>query len=146
MAIAGGSGRRMVPPETVGVIRAGVLDDAARAAYAAAYRPDRETGGGLGSMDAAMRGAQLFEVVVAGAVVARYALRMDQHDNGREIVVVAAAGGLPGVDLVASVLPNIEKQGAGADRMTLRTRRPGLVRKLKKQGWVVDAYCMGKKI
>lgn len=110
MALAGGCGRRMVPPETVGVIRAGLLDDAARAAYAAAYRPDRETGGGLGSMDAAMRGAELFEVVVAGAVVARYALRMDQHDNGREIVVVAATGSLPGVDLVASVLPNIERQ------------------------------------
>lgn len=131
-----------------GVIREGVLDDAARAAYAAAYRPDRQTGGGLGSMDAAMRGAQLFEVVCCGAVVARYALRTVDYANGREIVVVAAAGGLPGVDLVASVLPNIEQQGAGAgaDRLTMRTRRPGLVRKLKKQGWVLDAYCMGKNL
>lgn len=131
-----------------GVIREGVLDDAARAAYAAAYRPDRQTGGGLGSMEAGMRGAQLFEVVCCGAVVARYALRTVEHANGREIVVVAAAGGLPGVDLVASVLPNIEQQGAGAgaDRLTMRTRRPGLVRKLKKQGWVLDAYCMGKNI
>ena len=136
----------MGPVQEEGVIREGALDDAARAAYAAAYRPDRRTGGGLGSMDAAMCNAQLFEVVYCGAVVGRYALRTVDHANGREIVVVAAAGGLPGVDLVASVLPNIEKQGAGADRMTLRTRRPGLVRKLKKQGWVLDAYCMGKKI
>lgn len=134
--------------QETGVIREGVLDDAARAAYAAAYRPDRQTGGGLGSMDAAMRGAQLFEVVCCGAVVARYALRTVDHANGCEIVVVAAAGGLPGVDLVASVAPNIEQQGAiaGADRLTMRTRRPGLVRKLKKQGWVLDAYCMGKNL
>ena len=128
------------------VIREGVLDDAARAAYATAYRPDRETAGGLGSMDEAMRGAQLFEVVVAGVVVARYALRQDHYENGSEIVIVAAAGGLPGVDLVASLVPTIERQGAIADRMTMRTRRPGLVRKMKKQGWVLDAYCMGKKI
>ena len=128
------------------VIREGVLDDAARAAYAAAYRPDRETAGGLGSMDEAMRGAQLFEVVVAGAVVVRYALRQDHYENGSEIVIVAAAGGLPGVDLVASLVPTIERQGAIADRMTMRTRRPGLVRKMKKQGWVLDAYCMGKTI
>ena len=128
------------------VIREGVLDDAARAAYAAAYRPDRETAGGLGSMDEAMRGAQLFEVVVAGVVVARYALRQDHYENGSEIVIVAAAGGLPGVDLVASLVPTIERQGAIADRMTMRTRRPGLVRKMKKQGWVLDAYCMGKTI
>ena len=123
-----------------------MLDDAARAAYAAAYRPDRETAGGLGSMDEAMRGAQLFEVVVAGVVVARYALRQDHYENGSEIVIVAAAGGLPGVDLVASLVPTIERQGAIADRMTMRTRRPGLVRKMKKQGWVLDAYCMGKTI
>ena len=128
------------------VIREGVLDDAARAAYAAAYRPDRETAGGLGSMDEAMRGAQLFEVVVAGAVVVRYALRQDHYENGSEIVIVAAAGGLPGVDLVASLVPTIERQGAIADRMTMRTRRPGLVRKMKKQGWVLDAYCLGKTI
>ena len=41
----------MVPPEPVGVIRVGMLDDAARAACAAAYRPDqrarnRRRGGG----------------------------------------------------------------------------------------------------
>ena len=74
------------------------------------------------------------------------ALPLTGQTNGREIVVVAAAGGLPGVDLVECVLPKIEQQGAGADRMTLRTRRLGLVWKLKRQGWVLDACCMGKKI
>jgi len=130
------------------VIRGGVLDEAARAAYAAAYSARCDTAGGLGSMDAGMRDAQLFEVVVSGVVVARYALRVEQHANGVELVVVAAAGGASGVDLTASILPTIEKQGhqAGAHRVTLRTRRPGLVRKLRKQGWVLDAYCMGKTI
>lgn len=130
------------------LIRAGTLDDAARAAYAVAYSARCDTGGGLGSMDAGMQGAQLFEVVVSGAVVARYALRLEQHANGVELVVVAAAGGASGVDLTASIVPTIETQGrqAGAHRVTLRTRRPGLVRKLKKQGWVLDAYCMGKNI
>lgn len=138
----------MVAPEKEALIRGGVLDEAARAAYAAAYSARCDTAGGLGSMDAGMLGAQLFEVVVSGAVVARYALRLDQHTNGVEMVVVAAAGGASGLDLTASIVPTIERQGqgAGADRVTLRTRRPGLVKKLKKQGWVLDAYCMGKPI
>ncbi|SFV12794.1 hypothetical protein SAMN05216552_10371, partial [Pseudoduganella namucuonensis] len=45
-------------------VRPGVLDEEARAAYAAAYTPDRDTSAGLGSMEAGMRGAKLFEVVL----------------------------------------------------------------------------------
>ena len=128
------------------LIRPGVLDDAARAAYAAAYTASRDTSGGLGSMDAGLSGASLFDVVLAGEIVCRYALSIEQHENGAELVIVAAAGGVRGVDLVASVLPHIETQGPGAKRVTLTTRRRGLVRKLLKQGWVLDAYSMGKNL
>ena len=128
------------------LIRPGVLDAAARAAYAAAYTASRDTSGGLGSMDAGLAGAALFEVVLAGEIVCRYALRIEQYAKGAELVIVAAAGGVRGVDLVASVLPHVETQGPGAERITLRTRRRGLVRKLLKQGWALDAYCMGKRL
>lgn len=123
-----------------------MLDDAARAAYAAAYTASRDTSGGLGSMADSLDGAALFDVVLAGEIVCRYALRVEQYANGAELVIVAAAGGIRGVDLVASVLPHIETQGPGAERITLTTRRRGLVRKLLKQGWALDAYSMGKNL
>ncbi len=122
-----------------------MLDGAARAAYSAAYGARCETSGGLGSMDAGLDGAALFEVVIGGAVVGRYALRLVDRPNGRELVIVAAAGGAPGFDLVASILPHVvDKQSQGADRITVRTRRRGLVKKLLARGWSVDAYVLGK--
>lgn len=142
-----GSGGGSVPAlQEKALIRPGVLDDAARAAYAAAYTASRDTSGGLGSMADGLAGAALFEVVLNGETVGRYALRMREWANGHELAIVAAAGTLPGFDLVATVLPFVETQGRGADRVTVRTRRRGLVRKLQKQGWSLDAYCMGKSL
>lgn len=142
-----GSGGGSVPAlQEKAVIRPGVLDDAARAAYAAAYTASRDTSGGLGSMADGLDGATLFDVVLNGETVGRYALRMREWANGHELAIVAAAGALPGFDLVATVLPFVEAQGQGAERVTVRTRRRGLVRKLQKQGWSLDAYCMGKSL
>lgn len=124
----------------------GRLDAEARAAYARAFDARTDTTGGLGSLEAALDGADLFEVVVAGATVARYALKALQRANGREVFVVAAAGGVPGVDLVASVLPYIEHQCADADRITVNTRRRGLVKKLAREGWTIDSYVLRKKL
>jgi hypothetical protein len=97
-------------------------------------------------MEACLAGAMLFDVKVAGRIVARYALKQVQRDHGTEVFIVGAAGGLPGVDLVATVAPYIAQQCAEADRLTINTRRRGLVRKLQKQGWTLDSYVMRKKL
>lgn len=128
------------------VIRAGQLDAAARAAYAAAFSARCDTTGGLGTMDAALAGAALFEVVVMGAVVARYAIKEFQRPHGVEAYVMAAAGGLPGVDLIRTLEPTIALHCQAADRMKFATRRRGLVKKMVRQGWVIDSYVLGKKI
>lgn len=131
-----------------GTVIPAVLDDEARAAYAKAFDARRDTTGGLGDMEACLQRGQLFEVVVDGRVVARYALEVVQCDKGREVFVTGAAGNLPGVDLVAGLVPYITNQcvRAGADAVTINTRRRGLVRKLEREGWSLDAYVMRKKL
>jgi len=124
----------------------GLLDDSARAAYARAFDERRDTTGGLGSMDSALEGAMLFDVVVCGATVARYALKQVDRPGGTEVFVVAAAGGAKGVDLIASIEPYILSQCQQADRLTVNTRRRGLVKKLQRQGWTLDSFVMRKKI
>lgn len=97
-------------------------------------------------MDACLAAAQLFEVKLAGAVVARYALQQVAREKGVEVFIVGAAGSLPGVDLVAAITPYITQQCAAADCLTINTRRRGLVRKLEKQGWELSSYVMRKKL
>jgi hypothetical protein len=134
------------PTPALAEIVPGVLDDAARAAYARAFDERRDTSGGLGDMEACLRGAQLFEVRIAGQIVARYALTEVRRDHGVEVFIVGAAGGAQGYDLVREVTPFIERQCAAADALTINTRRRGLVKKLQAQGWKLDAYVMRKKL
>lgn len=137
----------MVPAAPlVATVEPGQLDDAARAAYAKAFDARRDTTGGLGDMEACLSRSQLFEVKVAGQVVARYALEQVQADKGVEVWVTALAGSLPGVDLVRGLSPYIEQQCARADCLTMQTRRPGLVKKLEREGWQLSAYIMRKKL
>jgi hypothetical protein len=130
----------------VATVERGELDAAALAAYARAFDERRDTTGGLGDMEACLRGAMLFDVKVQGRVVARYALRQVQRDKGVEVFIVAAAGGMQGVDMVQAVEPHIARQCEQADRLTINTRRRGLVKKLTKQGWTLDSYVMRKKL
>lgn len=132
------------PP--VAVVRPGLLDEPARTAYAAAFVESRDCMRGLSSMDDELAGAHLFDVVVADVIVARYALKQVQRANGVEVVVVAAAGGMPGMCMVSTVVPHIEQQCSAADRLTIQTRRRGLVKKMLRQGWELDAFVMGKKL
>jgi hypothetical protein len=80
-------------------------------------------------------GAQLFHICAGAAVVVALVLRVDHTATGSEGVIVAASGGLAGVDLVASCMPAIEAQFSGVSRYRIHTARPGLVRKLAKQGY-----------
>lgn len=136
-----------VPAAPVAAIVPGALDDAAIAAYSKAFDARRDTTSGLGSMLDQLKQSQLFDVVMDGAIIARYALKPVQRANGVEMYVVAAAGAAKGVSLVHSVLPFIEQsQCQGADCLTVNTRRRGLVKQLAGMGWKLDSYVMRKKL
>lgn len=129
-----------------GTVEPGQLDAAARAAYAKAFDARRDTTGGLGDMEACLSTATLFDVKLNGETVARYALEQVNQAHGVEVFIVAAAGGVPGCDLVASLVPYIAQQCATADCLTINTRRRGLVKKLERQGWELSSYVMRKKL
>lgn len=96
-------------------------------------------------MEACLQDAQLYEVQLGGVTVARYALKQVERARGNEVFIVAAAGNAPGFDLVQSIEPVIAAQCAAVDSMVINTRRKGLVKKLSKQGWTLDAFVMRKK-
>lgn len=130
----------------VATIEPGQLDDAALAAYAKAFDARRDTTGGLGDMAACLQRAQLFDVKVGGATVGRYALQQVERAKGVEVFMVAAAGSVPGVDLIEALEPFVVRQCERADRLTINTRRRGLVKKLLSRGWTLDSYVMRKKL
>lgn len=138
----------VLDPQAQGVaqIVPGVLDDQARRDYQKAFDDKRDTTGGLGSMDTAFEGAELFDLVIDGKTVGRYALKAVTRAKGTEVFVIAATGRVKGVDLLASVFPAIEQQCQGADRVTVNTRRRGMVKKLLAMGWTLDSFVLRKKI
>lgn len=100
------------------------------------------TGGAL-SIDDACAGAVTWAVEnAAGVVVMAYAMRA----AGGACWITAAGGDAPGVDLVRSVLPVMERQARamGCAQMAVTTRRAGLVRKLKKNGFEQSAVTLRK--
>lgn len=123
-----------------------MLDDEARRAYAKAFDTRRDTTGGLGSLESALGDAELFDVVASGRTVARYALKVCERAKGTEVFVVAAAGSFPGADLIESLYPAVAMQCEGVDRLTINTRRRGLVKKLLGQGWTLDSFVLRKKL
>lgn len=134
------------PQGGVAAIVPGRLDDEARAAYRRAFDERRDTTGGLGDMETCLQQASLFDVVIGGVTVGRYALKPVQRAHGVEVYIVAAAGAAAGVALIETVLPYVETQCPNADRLTVNTRRRGLVKKLAAQGWTLDSYVLRKKI
>jgi len=97
-------------------------------------------------MDSCLSNASLFDIVLDGVTVGRYALKAIQRERGIEMYIVAAAGAAPGADLIASVLPFVESQCREVDCITVNTRRRGLVKKMAAQGWTLDSYTLRKKI
>lgn len=110
---------------------------------AAAVKHDA-TGGTQNAADLAAD-AFLFKVVTEeGAIVAAYSMRIHQHEKHSVAWVVAAGGRLPGVDLLATVVPVIKRQAreCGASQVALITRRQGMVKRMKKQGFAVTGVVM----
>lgn len=102
------------------------------------------TGGTL-SIGEACAGAMTWAVEnEAGQVVMAYAMRV----GGGVCWVVAAGGEARGVDLVKATMPTIERQARamGCSQVAVTTCRPGLVRKLRAQGFGQSAVTLRKKL
>lgn len=102
------------------------------------------TGGAL-SIEEACHGATTWAVEDGeGRIVMAYAMRA----AGGACWITAAGGGANGVDLVRSVLPVMERQAKalGCQQMAITTKRRGLMRKLKKQGFAESAVTMRKEL
>jgi len=92
-------------------------------------------------------GAQLFELHDDdGEVVAAFVLRVDRRECRNVGVVVAAGGSLPGIDLTAAIMPHIERMFVGCEAIAVHTERPGLVRKLNRQGYRTVEVILEKKV
>ncbi|MDN3921509.1 hypothetical protein [Roseateles violae] len=93
-------------------------------------------------------GCCLFELWDADRLVGAFAARRDSYSDGA-VITVTAAGGLPGYDLtsVIDAWAQLQAVGPGGARaLTCTTRRPGLVKKLKRAGYQVAGYVMRKEV
>lgn len=77
-------------------------------------------------------GGLLFAVEHDGQDVAAFLLRQD----GAEVVIVAAAGKLPGISLLDVILPHIEAT-CGARWVRIHSARRGMAKQLAKHGYGV---------
>ena len=83
-----------------------------------------------------------------GRIVGAFALQCLTDDRGT-VIHVTAAGGLPGFDLAGDMAAFCEDEARGhvkARAVRCVTRRPGLVKRLKKAGYRVAGYLMEKEI
>lgn len=59
---------------------------------------------------------------------------------------VDALKGFGPLDWIETILPIIEAQAKGCAAVAFQTKRPGLVRKAKKQGYIVAGYILRKSL
>lgn len=123
--------------------------DAAQVAahLACLQAPELDTSAGAERL-ADLTAGHCFEVLAEGRPVGAYSLQTYEGEGARVAWVMAAAGTLPGVDLVASVLPAIEQQAQalGCNQLGVTTRRRGLIKKLQRHGFQVTGLMLRKKI
>jgi hypothetical protein len=85
-------------------------------------------------------GAKLFHIMHQGEIVGAFVLRID---NGTEGVIVAGTAKLQGVDMLAVVMPEIEKRFVGCHTVRYHTARPALAKRLLKMGYAPrEIVCM----
>lgn len=115
---------------------------------ATATAPRCDTTAGAQSLAELCRRGIAFEVTAGGRRVGAYTLEMADHDAARVAWIMAAAGGMPGIDGVASLLPVIEAQAVllGATQLGVVTRRAGLVKKLRRHGFAVTGVMLRKEL
>lgn len=103
---------------------------------------------GMQSVSDVCAGAQCMAVSLDGVDVGAYAVRPVQHEGGIALWVMAVAGALEGVSLVKTIGPAIEAQAVriGAKQICFTTKRAGLVKLLKLQGYQVTGITMRKAL
>lgn len=88
-------------------------------------------------------GASVFYVMAGAECVGAFVLRADGTADGSEGVIVAAAGHLPGADLIETCLPQIEKLFINCRRIRYHTARPAMARRLVAHGYApAEIVCM----
>jgi len=86
-------------------------------------------------------GGQFWKVEEGGAIVGA----MLTHSHGDELWVDIAVGRAP-EDLVALMAAHLDSQGAGFRSIGFQTARRGLVRKIARHGYEIEAYILRKKL
>lgn len=97
--------------------------------------PAWEVETGVADAAALLENSTFFDVIADGKKVMTYGLETGRRGGKVVAWVTAGIGHLPGFDLTAAVMPLIEQQLVGADILNVRTMRPGLAKKLEKQGF-----------
>lgn len=107
-----------------------------------------DTTGGACNLGDLCAGSDVFIGLDAGRPVFAYAMGIVNHEAARVAWIKAAAGAVPGADLTAQVLPFVERQakGEGAAQVAITTRRRGLIKKLKAQGYAVTGVTLRKNV
>lgn len=110
-----------------------------------------DTTAGLESIEAYARmRIPLFECAdEAGEVLGRYVVELQTGMHGvKNLQVVVAAGGAPGVDMAGAMIAAIEQQAGmvGADWVSFQTARLGLIRKMIRHGYGLHGVVMRKRV
>lgn len=134
-------------------LRAETITDAHRAEVAAAFdatpwlRAKTDTSNGMVDAAECIVGGTFFRVLDDGEPIAFYVLRLRVRGERRE-AEIALAHGNAGFDLVAEVLPMIERQCAmaGCAAVRIETRRRGLMRKLENGGYSRASVVLRKEL
>lgn len=79
-------------------------------------------------------------------LLAAVVLRVEHDAAGGAEGVIVSAVGRADFDLTESVLPAIEARFQGVDSIRLHTVRPGLCRKLARQGYAAAEIVMRKRV
>lgn len=79
----------------------------------------------------------LFAVTADAEIVGWFVVRVEAMEAADEAVVVAAAGALPGVSLMRSIVPLLDDLAAalGCASLRVHSTRPGMLRELTGLGW-----------
>lgn len=90
-------------------------------------------------------GHAVFELVDEGRQVGALAVAVHDYSAGR-LIRCAAAGGEPGHDLAGAMSGFLlsEARRIGARSVTFETRRPGLVRRLAREGFKVSGFVLSR--
>lgn len=92
------------------------------------------------------QGAALFRVSDAdGATLCFYILRVDRYAT-KTVGVIVAATAKADFPLTDLLMPHIERQFIGCDVLEQYCQRPGMVKKMIKQGWEPTHIVIRKRI